>query len=147
MAKLKETILQQMAEKFDAFVPALRQAKSASGMTLEQIADETGVSNSVITKLFSGNAANPTLTAVAPVCKLLGVSLDSLFGLSHPDGSYSELQNELDYCKRTLADRDKQIKQARRLQYFLFAFALLVLAILAYIICDALHPAWGLFRY
>lgn len=142
-----KTALDHVSAAAETLVEKLCFAKTTHDMSLQDVSEKSGVSKSTISKLLSGNVGNPNIFTVAAICKTLDVSLDAVFGIAHSYGEPSELQNRLDYCERTLADRDKQLKQARRGQYLLFAFAMLALAVLAYIICDALHPAWGLFQY
>lgn len=141
-----KTALDHVSAIAEILVEKLCSAKTAHDMSLQDMSEKSGVSKSTISKLLSGNIGNPNVFTVAAICKTLDVSLDAIFEISHSENS-PELQNKLDYCERTLADREKQLKQARQGQYLLFAFAMFLLALVGYIVCDALHPAWGLFRY
>ena len=148
MAKSTHTTLQDMAGDFSAFTSRLREAKHGSMLTLQDISDETGLSISTVKKMFSGEAVNPSVYNVAAVCKLLGVSLDDMLGLSAAGADdNAALQQELEHCRRALHGREEQVKQLRHFVYFLTGVLAFALVILAYILMDALHPAWGFFRY
>lgn len=147
VANSTHTTLQDMAGDFSAFTSRLREAKHGSMLTLQDISDKTGLSISTVKKMFSGEAVNPSVYNVAAVCKLLGVSLDDIFGLSTPEADdNTALQQELEHCRRALHGREEQVKQLRHFVYFLTGVLAFALVILAYIVIDALHPAWGFFR-
>ena len=141
------TTLQELSEHFNAFTTRMREAKHKSMLTLQGIADGTGLSISTVKKLFSGEAVNPSVYNVAAVCKLLGVSLDDMLGLSTQEAdNNAALQQELEHCRRALHGREEQVKQLRHFVYFLTGMLAFALVILAYIVIDALYPAWGFFR-
>ena len=60
------------------WLDVLKKMKKMSGMTSQQISDETGEPKSTIDKLFSGNTKEPRLTLVMHVVHCMGFSLDEL---------------------------------------------------------------------
>ncbi len=147
MANSAHTTLQDMAGDFSVFTLRLREAKHTSMLTLQDISDKTGLSISTVKKMFSGEAVNPSVYNVAAVCKLLGVSLDDMLGLSTQEtDNNAALQHELEHCRRALHGREEQVKQLRHFVYFLTGMLAFALVILAYIVIDALYPEWGFFR-
>lgn len=136
-----------VAHKYNDFTAALREAKHKSMLTLQDIADGAGLSISVTRKMFSGEAVSPSVYNVAAICKLLGVSMDDMFGLSAPEtDDNAALRQELEHCRSALHGRVEQVNQLRRFVYVLVGVLGFTLVILAYIVIDALHPDWGLFR-
>ncbi len=57
----------------------LKAARVMCGMTQAELADAVGVSRQTINSLEKGNY-NPTLKLCLAICKVLGRSLDELFG-------------------------------------------------------------------
>lgn len=56
----------------------LRRMKSDAGMTTRQIAEETGIPEPTLEKIFSGATKGPRLDTVARVVRALGGTLDEL---------------------------------------------------------------------
>lgn len=56
----------------------LRRLKKSSGMTLDQIADESGVPLGTLNKLFSGQTKDPQLSTVSAVVHCMGYTLDDI---------------------------------------------------------------------
>lgn len=53
--------------------------KEKSGLTIEAIAEKSGISESTIKNLFSGKSEDPRLKTVAPVLYVMGGSLDEAY--------------------------------------------------------------------
>lgn len=79
--------IQDLAPFIGAYQGKIRRAKDASGMTLEELSNESGVSFSAVSRLYAGTQADPRLYNSAALCKTLGLSLDELFGLENRVGS------------------------------------------------------------
>ncbi|MGD0635813.1 MAG: helix-turn-helix transcriptional regulator [Beijerinckiaceae bacterium] len=66
-----------MAEKFGARIKELRTAK---GMTLDQLAHETGSAKSYIWELENKNPPRPSAEKLSAIAKALDVTVDYIFG-------------------------------------------------------------------
>ncbi|GAA2006767.1 helix-turn-helix domain-containing protein [Nocardioides kribbensis] len=72
------TDLREQADRtLDAVGPRLRALRQHRGLTLGELADETGVSTSTLSRLESG-LRRPTLEQLLPLARAHGVTLDEL---------------------------------------------------------------------
>lgn len=69
----------ELHEVLTAVGPRLRALRRARGATLAQLAEETGISLSTLSRLESGRR-KPTLELLLPLAKAYGVPLDELVG-------------------------------------------------------------------
>lgn len=137
--------IQDLAVFINAFPGRIRKAKDESGMTVEELADRSGASFSAVSRLYSGSQTNPQLYNAAAMCKVLGLSLDELFGLQQPSDSPSELQErnhqlELENAKLVTANETQQaqIRSTHTICYVLTFFCILLsVSLVAYLIIDA----------
>lgn len=77
--------MQNMQPYFDAYQEEVRRAKNSSGLTLQELSDKTGVPYNNICTVNAGTMKQPLLYYSAATCKVLGLSLDKLFGLPRDD--------------------------------------------------------------
>jgi transcriptional regulator with XRE-family HTH domain len=66
-----------MADKFGSRIKELRTAK---GMTLDDLARETGSAKSYVWELENKNPPRPSAEKLSAIAKALGVTVDYLFG-------------------------------------------------------------------
>ena len=64
----------------ERFGPRIRYLRRERGLTLEELADRSGVSRAMISKLERGEK-NPTLVVAAKVAEGLGITLSQLMGI------------------------------------------------------------------
>ena len=64
--------IQDLAPFIGAYQGKIRRAKDASGMTLEELSNESGVSFSAVSRLYAGTQADPRLYNSAALCKRSG---------------------------------------------------------------------------
>ncbi|GAA2102558.1 XRE family transcriptional regulator [Streptomyces albiaxialis] len=69
----------ELAPVLDAVGPRLRSLRKGRGITLSQLAEETGISLSTLSRLEAGQR-EPTLKLLLPLAKAYGVQLDELVG-------------------------------------------------------------------
>lgn len=146
--------IQDLSPFIGAFPSRIRKAKDESGMTVEDLAEKSGVSFSAVSRLYSGTQANPQLYNSAAMCDVLGLSLDELFGLRPSVGSPGELQakvHELEVENARLTATNKvqrtQIKSAHSICYILVFFCVFfAMAIIAYLVFDAKVKTAGLIQ-
>lgn len=77
---------------FDAYQGEIHKAKNASGMTLSELAESSGVPYNNVCDINAGRAKQPLLYYAAAICKVFGLSLNKLMGLDEPEGSTLELR-------------------------------------------------------
>lgn len=146
--------IQELQPYCDAFQRRIREAKDSKGYTLQRLIDESGVPKSAVNNISAGKQVNPLLYNAAALCKVLGLSLDELFGLEKPvDSPEGQLQRihelEIDNTRLTAVDeqKDKRIETARIIVGALAAVStLLLLTVIGYMIFDAHILIAGLFR-
>ena len=146
--------IQELQPYCDAFQRRIREAKDSKGYTLQRLIDESGVPKSAVNNISAGKQVNPLLYYAAALCKVLGLSLDELFGLEKPvDSPEGQLQRihelELDNTRLTAVDeqKDKRLETARIIVGALAAVStLLLLAVIGYMVLDAHILNTGLFR-
>ncbi len=164
---MEETVLETMQPQLDSLVETLRQAKSRSGKTNQQLSDETGIPLTTISRLFSGAVASPGFFVVCPVCAALGLSADALAGLPAQTDSPDQeaLRAEIAHKDTLLAEKDKAITRLeershmleheitavrgswRGVTYGATGLAVLFgLFLMVYVFLDMRNPNLGLFR-
>lgn len=146
--------IQELQPYCDAFQRRIREAKDSKGYTLQRLIDESGVPKSAVNNISAGKQVNPLLYNAAALCKVLGLSLDELFGLEKPvDSPEGQLQRihelEINNTRLTAVDeqKDKRLETARVVIGVLAAVStLLLLTVIGYMIFDAHILIAGLFR-
>ena len=79
--------IQELAPYIEDYPHRVRAAKEEKHYTISDIIERSGVSASAVNKLLAGTQMEPKLYNSAALCKVLGLSLDELFGLAAPEGS------------------------------------------------------------
>lgn len=137
--------IQDLAPFIGAYQGKIRRAKDASGMTLEELSNESGVSFSAVSRLYAGTQADPRLYNSAALCKTLGLLLDELFGLENPVGSPEKLTKQIHHVElenakleATAAAQSAQIKSTHTMCYVLALFCMLLsFSLIACLVADA----------
>lgn len=162
--------MQNMQPYFDAYQEEIKKAKNSSGMTLQELSDKTGVPYNNICTVNAGSMKQPLLYYSAATCKVLGLSLDKLFGLQTTEDAKelaetkSENHNLTKEIEETKAEsRQFEIENAcmkRDVEHFkhlstiyrplIFGLigicAILLCAVIGYIIFDIQLKNIGLFK-
>lgn len=151
--------LNDLQPYFDSYSENIRRAKNASGYTLQELADLSGVPYTNICDVNSGRTKQPLLFYAAATCKVLGLSLDELVGLDGTGGRETkqkihelELENakisgEREALRMENTMLRKGIETRRTLIYsFVGICALLLVAVIAYMIMDMQIKSIGLFQ-
>ena len=58
----------------------IKELRKKSGWSQQRLAEETGLSYSVVTKIEQGTAKKPTIQTMVKIADAFGVSLDELVG-------------------------------------------------------------------
>lgn len=136
----------------------MKAARSAKGLTQKELAECAGVPLSAVTKMNINN--QDALFNCAALCRILGVSMDELFGLAPAlDAAELDAQNrelelervrqagELKRLEQVNALLSAQLENRRPIIYALMAVcALLLVAVIGYMAWDAQLDSAGLFR-
>lgn len=142
----------------EAFSAKIKHEKNTKDFTNQTLSDASGVSPSTIGKLLSGTTSDPKLSDAAALCAVLGLSLDTLCGLSAqrpPDEELQAKYHDLEIENAELRGTDKARLESLTAQKAIFSGLLVffvisaatTLALVAYIIGDAMHPTVGLIQY
>lgn len=87
--------IQELAPYIEDYPHRVRAAKEEKHYTISDIIERSGVSASAVTKLLAGTQMEPKLYNSAALCKVLGLSLDELFGLTAPEGSARQAREKM----------------------------------------------------
>lgn len=87
--------IQELAPYISAYQGNIKRAKEDQHYTIDRLVEESGVSRSAVTKLCAGTQQDPKLYNSAALCRVLGLSLDDLFGLVQPAESPEELTEQI----------------------------------------------------
>ena len=123
----------------------LGQMKKQSGLSTQQIADQSGVPASTITRMLSGQTEEPTFSNMAKVVKTMGGSLDELVGIEPKIKTVTETKvinadaALISLYERAIASKNRWIR-------WLFILTLvLVVFIICLFIIDQIVPDRGWF--
>lgn len=168
--------IQELAPYIADYQPSIKQAKMAKGYTNNDLIELSGVSKSAVDRLCDGTQTDPKLFNVVAICKVLGLSIDKLFGLSDSsDGSQElkekvhelETQNhkyevklsqtagdlhmaksEISHQKEKVDMLQTQLNARQPVIYTLMCLcATTAFALLLYIILDANVPTFGFIKH
>ncbi len=116
MNNIEDSIIVQIQEECNDFLPKMKDLKNQKGSTNQEIADKTGIPISHIAKFFSGNLSNPHLFVAVAVCKFFGVSLDEMFHLKEEENndSVEKIKAENEHLKKELELKDQLIHAHER---------------------------------
>lgn len=140
----------------DEYPAKIRKAKNASGLTLQELSDMSGVPYNNICDTNAGRVKHPLLFYAAATCKVLNLSLNELVGLDdHPN---TQRIHELELEMARLKGETKRFEelnamltaQAARYRTIIFMMlgvcALLLVSVISYIVFDIQLTTAGLFR-
>lgn len=117
---------------------------SSSGLTVQQIADQSGVPASTINRMLSGQTEEPTFSNIANVVKAMGGSLDELVGITDKTVVETKTINSderiINLYERSLTSKNSWIKRLFIINMVLIAF---IIGILIY---DLANPDRGWYR-
>lgn len=147
--------MQNMQPYFDAYQEEVRRAKNSSGLTLQELSDKTGVPYNNICTVNAGTMKQPLLYYSAATCKVLGLSLDKLFGLPRDDtqelADAKAVNHKLE-IENACAKKDVEYHKRMNAVYRPLVFCLigicviLLCVVVGYIIFDIQLKKTGLFK-
>lgn len=152
--------LTEMQPYFDKYQSEIRKAKNASGYTLPELSELSGVPYSNVCDINAGRVKSPSLFYAAALCKVLGLSLNRIMGLDEPTSTDGQ-QSRIHELELEAAKQDEKIQFQKRLNdiqreqlatckavisALAGVCALLVCALIGYMIWDATLTTAGLFQ-
>lgn len=150
--------IQDLESYIKEYPQKIKAARVAKGLTQKELAEQAGVPLSFITKMNVNN--QDALLNFVAVCRVLGISMDELFGLkgSADVSALTEQIHELELNKVQQArdirrltevnvEKDKRLYSHRPMLYALVAMCtILTMALIGYMIFDTSLTYAGLFR-
>lgn len=122
-----------------------REAKEASHLTNQAIADRAGLALNTVSQYLRGESKSATVYTVGQICYALDIDMNAYFGISPPaPESVSELLRLENKSLRTQRDQLRKSLRMHRL-VTLILLGIVALCALALLI-DILSPAVGWFR-
>lgn len=95
----------------DTLKELCREARDRQNITIQELADETGISISTIGNFFATKSKAPNVYNAGAICAALGVSLDNYFGIEPvitPENKLVQANEQLDHQKQ-IHDADVHI--------------------------------------
>lgn len=141
----------------EAFRERIREAKKKSGLTLDQLAEDSGVSKTTVIRLMSNGKVDLKLNDCVALCQFFGLSIDEAFGLRAPAPAAETPQDVLARNRDLTIENAQlrasveilraQIRSVHSICYvLLFISALLAMSLVAYLIIDAQIKNAGLIQ-
>lgn len=104
-------------------------------LTHQDIADKAGLPLQTVKNFFSRASKSPSVYTVAAICKVLGISLDEIFGISeHLTPTEETLQARNDELERHVDAKTDTIEIMRRgvrIRNIVIAIMVVIIAMLA----------------
>ena len=147
----------------DTLKELCREARDRQNITIQDLADETGISISTIGNFFASKSKAPNVYNAGAICAALGVSLDRYFGITEtlsPEDQIAQLQHnhqselEIAHLKGCMEQMEKSIdyqrKNARLNKFAIYGLMLVcsmfMAVIVGYIFFDYRVPNQGLIQ-
>lgn len=147
----------------DTLKELCREARDRQNITIQELADETGISISTIGNFFASKSKAPNVYNAGAICAALGVSLDRYFGITEtlsPEDQIAQLQRNqkseleiahLNGCMEQMEKTiDYQRKKARLNKFAIYGLMLVcsmfMAVIVGYIFFDYRVPNQGLIQ-
>lgn len=121
----------------------LRELKERCGLTLDQIADLSGVQKNTVTRIFSGETENPGFQTVADIVKALHGSLDEMAMIQVEEDEPVEKETESRLVllyREIIRGKDKWIRTLA------IALGSVMAVVMFLLIFDIMNPTVGWFQ-
>jgi transcriptional regulator with XRE-family HTH domain len=133
--------------------------RNALGMTIQDIAEASGIPPSTVNNFFTHASKAPYISTVGPICAVLGVSLDGFYGIGdHLTASEETLQAEKDGLEHRLENKRKTIglmdtelcnlwHSVKLYRWIILGLSLLIIGLFAWCVWVDIHCAnYGFWR-
>lgn len=134
----------------DLLMECLIAKKEELYLTNANIAEQSGVPESTVTKLFNRTIKSPTFDTVAPIARVLNVSLDAIVEIENPDTPTQSVPPSIN-SKMFAMLIDSYTKQLFIKNRWISVLAIALFGVfglmIAFIIYDVSHPTLGWVQY
>lgn len=117
----------------------LKQMKEERKLTVKQISEASGIPESTISRVLSGQTDNPGFDTVSAIVRAMGGSLDEIIGTK--PSKQSEIQPLIQLYEKELHEKNKVIK------WLFIACGIMVSVFIFLIFFDMLNGGIGFVRY
>ena len=118
----------------------LKKLKDNCKLTTKQISDLSGIPESTISRILSGQTDNPTFDSVCAIVQAMGGSLDDLCDLQ-TDSDPADTSSLSALYERVITPKNRMIR-------ILFGFCCALVGVLVFIVLfDVLNGSAGFIRY
>lgn len=141
----------------------IKDRKNERNWSNQQLADAANLPVDTVNKILAGITRNPNTDTLMRIAAALDCSLGELLGETakqitpKAEGS-DDMQTILNVMREmydsriqdlqaSLEKSEKREQRLRHEQYILIFFVLALIALIVYLIVDALHGNWGFFQY
>lgn len=137
-----------------------RTKKENLNLTMQEIADSAGLPVGTVKKFFSAASKSPSVYTVAPICKVLGVSLDGYFSIGdHLTANEKTLRERADGLEHRLENKRQTIglmetelhnlrHSVKLYRWIIFGLSLLIVGLIVWCIWEDIHCAdYGIWRW
>lgn len=141
----------------------IKDKKSERNWSNQQLADAANLPVDTVNKILAGITKNPNTDTLMRIANALDCTLGELLGevvnkSEQKKEGGSDMQTAMEIIRETYESRIRDMQKnldksemreerLRREQYILVVFIFALIALIIYLIVDALHGNWGFFRY
>lgn len=133
----------------EMLVECLKLRKDELHYTNAQISERSGVPESTVTKVFNGTNRSPTFDTIAPIARVLGVSLDTL--IASDDAQHVSIKTvescdngSVQFIAYIIASSERRIRLKDRWICVLAALLIIILGLMiSFTAYDFTHPEVG----
>lgn len=139
------------------YVEKLKLIKDERNLSLADIARVGDIPLATVTRVFNGQTPNPTFETITRIAIGMGVSLDVLAGLKHPDAPQvaSPIENALNTSADLLSEKDKWIakltagieRERKEKHMIMLMLFILVAFVITVFTVDILNGHFGYFQH
>lgn len=141
----------------------LKEKKKERNWNTQQLADAANLPVDTVNKIMSGSTRNPSTDTLMRLAKALDCSLGELLGDATAKTT-KNIEEDTDVhtaitmireiydsrihdLQHTITKHEDRERQLRKEQYVMLFFIFALVAVIVYLIIDALHGNWGFFQY
>lgn len=118
----------------------LKRLKDESKLTTKQISDLSGIPESTISRIMSGQTDNPSFESISAIVKAMGGSLDSVFGID-TSSENPDLSSIIKLYERIISEKNWYIK------LLIIICCILIFVLIFVLIFDITNRNIGFVRY
>lgn len=118
----------------------LKKLKDESKLTTKQISDLSGIPESTISRIMSGQTDNPSFESISAIVKAMGGSLDSVFGID-TSSENPDLSSIIKLYERIISEKNWYIK------LLIIICCILIFVLIFVLIFDITNRNIGFVRY